>query len=240
MSSFVVWECQTSPAFSKYQILPWLFGAAVWNFLELGYMEVVIAAYLLTPIARKLLPDKIRPPRFDTRMWPPLLQTPLVSTSLADWWTYRWHRYISITLVRSITLLMHCHSILRREFVVMGYKPARYLTQWLGKDVSSLFGVLGAFVASGVLHEAGKLFMSVLIAFITLNSRTCLAIYFATSEVPLDYRLLSLRFFVMQGLGLAAEQIFTKVTGKTVSGWLGRIWLLLVLGFPGADLTRAW
>lgn len=43
-----------------------------------------------------------------------------------------------------------------------------------------------------------------------------------------------------QGLGLVAEQVFTRVTGRKVCGWPGRVWLLLTLGFPGAEVTKAW
>lgn len=49
-----------------------------------------------------------------------------------------------------------------------------------------------------------------------------------------------MRFFMTQGLGLVVEQIFTRVTGKKVGGWPGRFWLLLVLGFPGSEVTKAW
>lgn len=69
-----------------------VFGTAVWNFLDLAYTEVAIAAYLLHKIAKKCLPKRLGLPDFDSRAWPPLLQNPLRSSSLADWWTYRWHR----------------------------------------------------------------------------------------------------------------------------------------------------
>lgn len=105
-------------------------------------------------------------------------------------------------------------------FVIMGYKPARFLTSWLGQDASSAFGVLGAFFISGLLHE--------------------LCLYLGTSEIPLDPRLPSIRFFMYQGAGLVVEQVFTRLTGREIGGWPGRLWLILVLGFPGADLTKAW
>lgn len=69
------------------------FGTAVWNFLECGFAEVSLGAYILTKIGRALpIPPAIKPDPFDVRSWPPLLRNPLKSTSLDDWWTYRWHR----------------------------------------------------------------------------------------------------------------------------------------------------
>ena len=113
----------------------------------------------------------------------------------------------------------HC-SVLRRVFVIMGYKPARYLTSPLGKDISLACGILGSFFISGVLHE--------------------LSLYLGTIELPLDRRLPSMRFFLLQGIGLVAEQVFTRITGRKVGGWAGRLWLVALLGYPGADLTKAW
>lgn len=72
-----------------------VFGTAVWNFLDLAYMEVAIAGYILQETAVKVLPNKWKPAPFDARTWPPLLQNPLRSDSLADWWTFRWHRWVS-------------------------------------------------------------------------------------------------------------------------------------------------
>lgn len=76
-----------------------IFGTAVWNFLDLAYTEAAIAAYLLQTLASKFLPDSLQPPSFDCRSWPPLLQNPLRSGSLADWWTYRWHRWVQVSFL---------------------------------------------------------------------------------------------------------------------------------------------
>jgi hypothetical protein len=73
------------------------FGTAVWNFLECGFAEASLGAYLVTAVGRALpLPAAIKPDAFDVRSWPPLLRNPLRSTSLADWWTYRWHRCVTL------------------------------------------------------------------------------------------------------------------------------------------------
>lgn len=179
------------------------FGTSVWNFLELGFTAISLCICILTAAVRLLpLPETIRPAPFDPRSWPPLLRSPLSATSLADFWTYRWH------------------SVLRRMFVFMGYKPMRALTAWMGKVPSTAAGVLGSFFVSGVLHES--------------------ALYLGTSDIPLDPRLPSLCFFLCQGIGLVLEQVFTRMTGKPVRGWYGRAWLLLSLVIPGADVSRAW
>ena len=72
------------------------FGTAVWNFLECGFSVTSLGAYMITKVGRALpIPEAIKPDAFDVRAWAPLLRNPLRSTSLADWWTYRWHRYAS-------------------------------------------------------------------------------------------------------------------------------------------------
>lgn len=115
------------------------FGTSVWNFLELGFTAISLFVCIVTA-AMRLLPllGAMRPAPFNPRSWPPLLRSPWSATSLADFWTYRWH------------------SILRRMFVFMGYKPMRALTAWMGKAPSTAAGVLGSFFVSGVLHESGE------------------------------------------------------------------------------------
>jgi hypothetical protein len=69
------------------------FGAGAWNLLEVGATMVSVYVCMLCRIARSLpLPAVLRPEPFDARSWPPLLRSPLQSDSLADFWTYRWHR----------------------------------------------------------------------------------------------------------------------------------------------------
>lgn len=61
--------------------------------------------------------------------------------------------------------------------------------------------VLGSFIASGLYHEFGMY---------TINR----GVHW---RVPL--------FFTLQGVGVICEDIFKRLTGKHVSGWLGRIWV---------------
>ena len=205
------------------------FGTSVWNFLELGFTAISLYVCILTGAIRLLpLPEAIRPAPFDPRSWPPLLRSPLSATSLADFWTYRWH------------------SVLRRMFVFMGYKPMRALTAWMGKVPSTAAGVLGSFFVSGVLHESGEPRSSSPYSSVPSGADVqfacagSAALYLGTSDIPLDPRLPSLRFFLYQGIGLVLEQVFTRMTGKPVRGWYGRAWLLLSLVIPGADVSRAW
>jgi hypothetical protein len=66
------------------------------------------------------------------------------------------------------------------------------------------------------------------------------AIYLGTRELPLDPRLPSVLFFALQGLGLVAERLFTRLTGRPVGGWIGKVWILLALALPGAGLAESW
>ncbi len=60
--------------------------------------------------------------------WPPLSQAPWLSTSLAEFWSKRWHQSF------------------RRSFVQLGGKPLRFLFGRIG-------GIIGVFLLSGILHD---------------------------------------------------------------------------------------
>jgi Membrane bound O-acyl transferase family len=62
--------------------------------------------------------------------WPPLSDRPWMSTSIVEFWSFRWHQF------------------LRQVFVVYGARPGGAL---LGKPGACI----GAFVVSGVLHDFG-------------------------------------------------------------------------------------
>lgn len=66
------------------------------------------------------------------------------------------------------------------------------------------------------------------------------ALYAGTSEFPLDTRLSTIHFFVLQGLAVIVEQIFETRTGRQVGGTTGKAWLLLAMLVPGGNLARAW
>lgn len=148
-----------------------LFGSSAWSLLEIGFTILSINTCILTRSVRALpfVPPGWEPDPFDPRLWPPLLRSPLQSDSLADFWTYRWHRcehpavlfdaFASMCALRADAddVLMN-RSILRRYFIVMGYWPARFITSWAGRQTCEAAGVIGAFLASGALHEIGEQF----------------------------------------------------------------------------------
>ena len=62
--------------------------------------------------------------------WPPLFENPLLSDSLSEYWSRRWHQ------------------LFRQCFVCLGFKPMSFIAGRAG-------GVLGAFLVSGLLHDFG-------------------------------------------------------------------------------------
>lgn len=107
--------------------------------------------------------------------WPPLLDNPWNADSLHDFWGRRWHQ------------------ALRRTFLVLGGIPGGWIAGRVGT-------VLGAFIASGLLHEGGMYLMG----------------------RGVDHR--ATAFFVIQGVLVALEYIFKRVTGRRVGGNWGRAW----------------
>jgi len=88
------------------------------------------------------------------------------------------------------------HQLYRRPFVVLGSWP-----------LSFVFGrpgyILGAFLASGIFHH---------VVVLTLNG-----------NVEMWCMLLS---FGMMAAGIVLEDVFTALTGRTVGGWNGRLWMM--------------
>lgn len=64
----------------------------------------------------------------DPAQWPPVFNEPWKSTSLHDFWTYRWHQ------------------LMRRSFIVLGGWPLGFVFGRVGY-------VLGSYLASGILHS---------------------------------------------------------------------------------------
>jgi len=62
--------------------------------------------------------------------WPPLSDHPWMSTSITDFWSFRWHQFF------------------RHTFVVFGARPGGALLGRLG-------ALVGAFTLSGVIHDLG-------------------------------------------------------------------------------------
>lgn len=147
---------------------------------------------------------------------------------------------LSLRFLPAITVSDAEFSILRRTFLFMGYKPARFLTAWMGDQLSTAFGVLGTFMFSGILHDMCESVSSESAYKEATPISKYPALYFATQEMAKTFHLKSIRFFLLQGVGLLAERVFTQMTGKKVGGALGRCWILLALVLPGADLAHSW
>ncbi|EJU04807.1 hypothetical protein DACRYDRAFT_27555, partial [Dacryopinax primogenitus] len=127
-------------------------------------------------------------------LYPPVFDRPWELTSLTQFWSRRWHQ------------------LFRRPFVVCS---------WPGRALAGDTGALVcAFLASGVMHEAGMRCMG--------RGGSGWA---------------TIGFFLLQGVGCSLEQSFEQLTGKRVAGTGGAIWAwcwLLVTGqgFADAFCTR--
>ncbi|KAI6130072.1 membrane bound O-acyl transferase family-domain-containing protein [Pisolithus croceorrhizus] len=88
------------------------------------------------------------------------------------------------------------HQLFRRTFVVIG-----------GWPLGSLFGhvgyVFGTFLGSGIFHN-------IVVVMINQNVEWwCMVLSFG-----------------MMAVGIVLEQMFTRLTGRQVGGWLGRVWTM--------------
>ena len=124
--------------------------------------------------------------------WPPLFDSPWLSTSLSDFWGRRWHQ-----MLRDIALNL-------------GSQPFNCLFGRLG-------GLLGAFLISGIIHD------------IELRSYGR-----AGNSVVI------IGFFVMSGVGMVFERIWTKTTGRRVGGVWGRTWTFGWLALWGIWIVDDW
>lgn len=115
--------------------------------------------------------------RQDPAQWPPAFNAPWRLTSLSDFWGRRWHQF------------------LRYTFLLLGY-PLSFILGRAG-------GVIGAFLASAVLHH---------IALCPLNS-------------PIEFWWMLVGFGIMAP-GILAERAFHQTTGRQVGGALGWVWTM--------------
>jgi len=124
--------------------------------------------------------------------WPPVYDKPWTSTSLNEYWTIRWHQ------------------LFRDCFISFGGKPIAFLTGRVG-------GVIGAFAASGLLHDFGLWGMGRGSDFQNVGG-----------------------FFLMMGVGVILEHSWKAATGERVGGFFGFVWTMAwVLGW-GQMLVEAW
>lgn len=122
--------------------------------------------------------------------WPPLFNSPWLSTSLNDLWGHRWHQ------------------MMRDMLLSLGGQPFDYLFGRLG----SVFGV---FLASAIFHD------------IELRS---------SGRGGNSLGLVG--FWMMQGIGVILERVWKNVTGRSVGGVWGRMWMVGWLMFWGVPMAN--
>jgi hypothetical protein len=125
----------------------------------------------------------------DPAQWPPLFDSPWRATSVGDFWGRRWHQ------------------LFRHIFLVLAY-PLSFV---LGRTGT----VIGAFLASGVIHH---------ISLVVLNS-----------QVEIWWMLLG---FGMMGPGILAERAFHQLTGRRVGGVVGWVWTMSWLLLWGSVIVE--
>ncbi|KAG8215148.1 hypothetical protein J3R82DRAFT_8639 [Butyriboletus roseoflavus] len=121
--------------------------------------------------------------------WPPLFDSPWLSTSLSELWGRRWHQ------------------MMRDMLLTLGGQPFDYMFGRLGS-------VLGVFLVSGIFHD------------IELRSSG----RGGNSVVPVG-------FWTMQGIGVILERVWKKVTGRSVGGVWGWMWMVGWLTFWGVPMV---
>ena len=124
--------------------------------------------------------------------WPPLFDSPWLSTSLSELWGRRWHQ------------------MMREPFVTFGVRPFNYLFGRLG-------GVFGAFLVSGIFQDIEHRSFG--------RGGNSVAI---------------IGFWVMNGVGVVLERIWTQATGRRVGGVWGWMWTFVWLALWGVWVVDEW
>ena len=124
--------------------------------------------------------------------WPPLFDSPWLSTSLSELWGRRWHQ------------------LMRDVVVNLGAQPFNCLFGRPG-------GLLGAFLLSGIFHD--------------IELRT---VGRGGNSVVI------VGFWVMNGVGVVLERIWTRATGRRVGGVWGWTWMFVWLALWGVWVAEEW
>ncbi|KAG9079334.1 hypothetical protein FRC06_007816 [Ceratobasidium sp. 370] len=134
-------------------------GLSIMNILLAGHYFVTLLAAPFTWLPPSISPYSL-PASALKKEWPPLFDGPLEATSVRDFWSHRWH------------------VLFRRTFLAGGGKPGAAAGGYLGGLVDSVFaakgkndsrepntparrlgmrigGVMGVFLASGLMHDWG-------------------------------------------------------------------------------------
>lgn len=197
-------------------------GAAVYAPIQGVYAFLSILSTLISPKTQT--------------SWDPLpFDWPIKADSLRSLWSDRWH------------------ALFRRTWYICGYLPASKISLKVGlsKSVSRNVAVFATFLVSGLTHEIGLHSMRRSSVVDAVSGRIidrtneewtpgqCYPVDETASGFGFD-RFVSTRFFLMQAVLLFAEQTFKRVTGRKVSGWPGRIWVVLSLALTLRGMLRAW
>lgn len=120
---------------------------------------------------------------YSSEQWRPLMMDPIISTSLDELWSVRWHQ------------------LLRTSWVAFGFRPMRFITQRaLAKTVKNplpialMMGAIAVFAVSGLMHEY--------IIYCNVGW-TVYRQFFAGQQFF---------FFFIHGIGMASERILKQVT----------------------------
>lgn len=113
------------------------FGVSLIVGIDLGFTLLSLVALVGQTTLHALAPSAV--PAFDLRTWPPMFDSPHLSTSVQELWAKRWHAQFSPT------------------FRFLGYDPAAALTRsiGIGKTGQRAVGALAVFILSGLFHEFG-------------------------------------------------------------------------------------
>jgi len=162
----------------RYVFVAFLTAWMAYFMLQWGYQFVAIVCIILF---------QQRPSQ-----WPPLFDSPWLSTSLSDFWGRRWHQ-----MIRDVALNL-------------GGQPFNCLFGRLG-------GLFGAFLISGIVHDVEHRALG--------RGGNSAAI---------------IGFFVMSGVGVVLERIWTKATGRRVGGLWGWTWTFGWLALWGVWIVDEW
>jgi hypothetical protein len=121
-------------------------GACMWTGLEIATAGMNLFEFLLYTVGRRILPVNWAPEEpYNPRRYPPLFSKPWDSKSMSEFWGRGWH------------------ALFRRDLTYCGALPAFKLAAMLGcsKQVQKMAGLMGAMFLSGLMHEYGKISISI-------------------------------------------------------------------------------
>ncbi|KAF8316130.1 hypothetical protein DL93DRAFT_794859 [Clavulina sp. PMI_390] len=151
--------------------------------------------------------------------WPPLFDSPWISTSLHDFWGRRWHQ------------------LFRRSFLIGGGYPLAAAVGWMvsvrkkhapssadgatGKKKSSITPAalaIGTCLVSGLVHNGD---------------------YYAQRDSRMP-GVSTIAFFATQGVAMALEREWKRMTGRQVNGIWGWLWVFIWMAVLAQPFMETW